>query len=101
VQLKYGDFCEVQFVALSYKFLYRDLPNPGMYELDMVKLWDVMIKDNRDVDLAKWLEKFAVDMAVSTSTGLPAYSMFAYFNSLGYEYNHDHIQLQNGNNLRN
>ncbi|CAG8572919.1 4092_t:CDS:2, partial [Cetraspora pellucida] len=157
VQLKYGDFCEVHFgpkrillvsnsdmaypihtssVAHNYKFLYRDLPNPGIYELgmdncgiignrnldewkinreffiriamskkflkmltektyekatDMFKLWDIMINDKRDVDFSKWLEKLNGDIAISTSTGLSAYSMFSYFNSLGYDYNLDYI----------
>ncbi|CAG8552437.1 257_t:CDS:2, partial [Cetraspora pellucida] len=157
IQSKYGDFCEVHFgpkrliiisnsdvaypiqtssVALSYKFLYRDLPNPGLHEMgmensgiifnrnldewkinreffikiamskkflklltektyektvDMFKLWDILINDKRDVDLSKWLEKLTGDIAVSTSTGLSAYSMLSYFNSLGYDYNQNYI----------
>ncbi|CAG8824318.1 22459_t:CDS:2, partial [Cetraspora pellucida] len=158
IQSKYGDFCEVHFglkrliiisksdvaypiqtysVALNYKFLYRDLPNPGVHEIGMedngiifnrnldewkinreffikiamskkflklltektykktvymFELWDILINDKRDVDLSKWLEKLTGDIAVSTSTGLSAYSMFSYFNSLGYDYNRDCIQ---------
>ncbi|CAG8757214.1 26614_t:CDS:2, partial [Racocetra persica] len=157
IQSKYGDFCEIQFgskrilvisnsevahpihstsVALSYKFLYRDIPNPGWQDLimedcgiianrnlegwkinreffikramskkflrmltekthekatDMFKLWDIMINEKRDVDLSKWLEKFAGDIAVATATGLSTYSTISYFNSLGYEHNLDNI----------
>ncbi|CAG8532991.1 12162_t:CDS:2, partial [Racocetra fulgida] len=68
-------------MAMSKKFLKMLTKKTYENATDMFKLWDVMIKDNRDVDLAKWLEKFAGDMAVSTSTGLHAYSMFTYFNS--------------------
>ncbi|CAG8792236.1 6337_t:CDS:2, partial [Racocetra persica] len=157
VQSKYGDFCEFHLgskrifilsnsdvaypihtssVAHSYKFLYRDLPNPGLnvmgmensgiifnrnldewkinreffiriamskkflkmltgktYETtaDMFKLWDIMINDKKEVDLFIWLEKLAGDIAISTSTGLSAYSMLTYFNSLGYEYDLNYI----------
>ncbi|CAG8544392.1 1440_t:CDS:2, partial [Cetraspora pellucida] len=157
VQSKYGGFCDIHFgskrfllvsnsdvaypintssVAHSYKFLYRDVPDPAMKDLgmegsgiianrnlgewkinreffiriamskkflkmlteksyekatNMFKLWNILINDKREIDMSKWLEKFTGDIAVSTSTGLSAYSMLSYFNLLGYEQNFDYI----------
>ncbi|KAF0540215.1 cytochrome P450 [Gigaspora margarita] len=56
------------------------------YEMatNMFKLWDIMINDNQEIDLSKWLEKFTGDIAISTTTGLPSYTVLSYFNSLGY-----------------
>ncbi|CAG8595870.1 21088_t:CDS:2, partial [Racocetra persica] len=80
-------------MAMSKKFLKMITEKTYEKATDMFKLWDIMISDKRDVDLSKWLEKFAGDIAVSTSTGLSTYSMISYFNLLGYEYNLDDIPI--------
>ncbi|RIB10868.1 cytochrome P450 [Gigaspora rosea] len=156
IQSKYGDFCEIQMgskrlilvsngdlaypihtssVALSSKFLYRDVQSSGMLEMgfetsgilsnrnldewrinrefferisrsrnfsimltnktyemasDMFKLWDIMINEQQEIDLSKWLEKFSGDIGVTTATGIPSYAVLSYFGSLGYDY-HDYI----------
>ncbi|KAF0469195.1 cytochrome P450 [Gigaspora margarita] len=145
IQSKYGDFCEIQMgskrlilvsngdvaypihtssVALSRKFLYRDVQSSGMLEMgfetsgilsnrnldewrinrefferisrsrnflimltgktyemasDMFKLWDMMINEQREIDLSKWLEKFSGDIGVTTATGIPSYAVLSYF----------------------
>ncbi|CAG8525652.1 27974_t:CDS:2 [Dentiscutata erythropus] len=65
------------------------------YEMatDMFKLWDILINDQREIDLSKWLEKFSGDISVTTITGLPAYSVHTCFNSLGYEDNCDNLSI--------
>ncbi|CAG8653326.1 8106_t:CDS:2, partial [Cetraspora pellucida] len=78
-------------VAMSKKFLKMLTEKTYEKTTDMFKLWDIMINDKREIDLSKWTEKFSGDIAVSTSTGLSAYSIFSYFKSLGYDHNHNYI----------
>ncbi|CAG8727962.1 12498_t:CDS:2, partial [Racocetra fulgida] len=78
-------------IAMSKKFLKMLAGKTYETTADMFKLWDIMINDKQDVDLSKWLERLAGDIAISTSTGLSAYSKIDYFNSLGYEYDLNYI----------
>ncbi|CAG8712699.1 3485_t:CDS:2, partial [Dentiscutata heterogama] len=63
------------------------------YEMatDLFRLWDILINDQREIDLSKWLEKLSGDIAVKTTTGLPGYSVHTFFNSLGYDVNCDNL----------
>ncbi|CAG8552313.1 15256_t:CDS:2, partial [Dentiscutata erythropus] len=57
------------------------------YEMasNMLNLWDILINDQRDIDLSKWLPKYSADIGVTTCIGIPSYSVLSYFNSLGYD----------------
>ncbi|CAG8599094.1 6213_t:CDS:2, partial [Cetraspora pellucida] len=82
---------------MSKKFLKEFAEKENNIILDMFKLWDVLITKRQEIDLAKWITKFAGDAMLMTVTGQPAYSTLNYFISLGYEYNNDHIPVSKWN----
>ncbi|CAG8527236.1 13557_t:CDS:2 [Racocetra fulgida] len=56
-------------MAMSKKFLKMLTEKTHEKATDTFKLWDIMINDKRDVDLSKWLEKFAGDIAFEDFLG--------------------------------
>ncbi|CAG8774224.1 2057_t:CDS:1, partial [Dentiscutata heterogama] len=88
-------------IARSKKFLRMIAEKSYETVADMFKLWDIMINDKRDIDFSKWLEKFAGDIAISTSTGYLLTQCFLILIRWDMIIISIMFQLQNGNNLRN
>ncbi|CAG8531294.1 8856_t:CDS:2, partial [Gigaspora margarita] len=78
---------------MSKKFLKEFMEKEHEICLNMFKLWNVLSVKRQEIDLAEWVTKFAGDATFITVTGQPAYSIFDYFESLGYEHNRDHIPV--------
>ncbi|CAG8525633.1 27973_t:CDS:2 [Dentiscutata erythropus] len=83
----------VERIVRSRNFLTMITGKTYKVATDMFKLWDILINDQREIDLSKWLEKLSGDIAVTTTTGLPAYSVRTCLNSLGYDDNRDDLSI--------